>query len=147
MLHTSCSAAKLEALGLAPSQRKQWWRQRLADLDALISCLGLPATYALLALAPASSAATMAAEALSRIVAGHQPEPAAQPSDGHPGATSLASSSSSTSAAPGTGLTCADAAALVRWYRALKADRLPGGLAQALEMRGLPVRRLPGSRS
>lgn len=141
----ACRAARLEALGIQASRRRASWRQRVTSLDRLVDVLGFPTTYALLSLAPASSAPGMAAEAVHSAVncsgSGSGGNAGVSSSSGWGTSSGVGELSSMQQAAGQSaakaGLTASEAEDVVRWHRGLQAGALPTGLGQALAARGL----------
>lgn len=132
--HPGRRAAKLQALGLLHGTGRPW-KQCLAALDGLISCLGFPAAYALLVLAPqATGAVAMAAAAVEASTASGGSGAAGGSSSEDVGGSDSGSGSASA-------VTPADAAGAVRWYRGLHKRRrpLPADMAAALAARGLSL--------
>lgn len=147
---------------------RQRWSQRLAQLDALIDSLGLPSTYMLLAVVPASGSAAIASKAvcpaMSQLGKGVS---AISGSDVYIASRSSEANERTLSQGDGSGdsckasvavggfhdssLTATEAATVVKWYRGLAGRQLHGRLAEELHARGLlaplmPVNQPMGSR-
>lgn len=149
----ACRASRLAALGLLRGAQERWL-QRLAELDALAACLGLPALHALLLLAPSPSAAAALAEAAVQAAQGGTGE--AQEGRGDWDAGSLSAGGGGGSGAgsnhaggpmpaleelkqlAGPRLRPHEAAAAARWwFRHLHAAPVPAKTVQALQARRL----------
>ena len=141
-------ASRLAALGLLRGARERWL-ERLAELDALVACLGLPAVHALLLLAPSPSAAAAMAEAAIGQAAHEGSSDEERESGGGwqagngrgAGAHSSGDGGPTPGAledSPGRRLEPHAAAVAVRWwFRHLHASLVPARTAQALQARGL----------
>lgn len=149
-LHLLCRASRLAALGLLRGARERWL-DRLAELDGLVACLGLPAVHALLMLAPSATAAAAMAEAAVQAAGGGSGK-AQEGSSSRCQERDTETSSSTGGGSSGGGEPTAGvledlasprldpraaAAAAGWWFRHLRSAAVPVKTVQALQARGL----------